>query len=116
MFDESETGNNKSTMLLPSKVIKELLISCRKLSETQPCNLVMYQILCLLLTFPLQSNLETLLHSEKSYFFCQSSIFLCVCSSAVHVFTLGNLKNNALLSRNPMYFPTVTQGVMYYQP
>lgn len=61
-----ETRNNKSTVPLHSKVIKGLLISCRKLAETQSCNLVMYQILCLLFTFSLQLDLETLFHSEKS--------------------------------------------------
>lgn len=34
MFDGNETGNNKSTAPLDSKVIKGLLISCRKLAET----------------------------------------------------------------------------------
>lgn len=66
MFDGNETRNNKSTVPLHGKAIKGLLISYRKLTETQPCNLVMDQILCLLFIFSLQSNLETLLHSEKS--------------------------------------------------
>lgn len=66
MFDVNETGNNKSTVPLHSKVTKGLLISCRKLAETQPCNLVMFQIPCLLLTFSLQLDLEALFHSEKS--------------------------------------------------
>lgn len=40
MLVGNETENNKSTVPLHSKVIKELLMPCRKLSETQSCNLV----------------------------------------------------------------------------
>lgn len=47
-------------------MIKGLLISCRGLAETQSSNLVMYEILCPLVTFSLQLEHEALFHSEKS--------------------------------------------------